>query len=200
MKRFVFKWVWVWLGLAIALLGAGFWGVEKHGGFTYALALAGDPTKQYEYGLWLDKEGQKPDALMWMGKAADGYETRAMVWLGLTYQGGGYFAAPDVEQSFHFFKEAAERNNALGMFMLATMFESSAFVRQQASKQEADAGAMVWYMRAAENGVGPAIDRLVKVYENGELGEVKDKKKADIWRNKPRKTDDYWREYMGNGR
>lgn len=163
---------------------------------TYVLAMLGDARAQYGYGDYLNKQGKKAEALMWMSRAADGYDTRAMVWMGLAYGGGGYFVQADEEMAFHFFKEAAERNEPTAMMMLASMFEDSAWVKAQVKPEEARAAAMVWYMRAAQNGVGSAIDRLVKVYENGELGEIQDKEKADMWRKTPRKTDEYWQQYM----
>ena len=131
---------------------------------------------------------------MWMENAADGHDARAMLWLGLASQNSEYFSYPNAKAAFTYFSDAANRRNVPAMVMLASMYEGAKYVRDQKgmTSEMANKAALVWYMRAADGGVGLAIDRMVEVYEKGELGMEKSQKEADSWRRTPRKSEEYW--------
>lgn len=173
---------------------AGLW----HGGYVhYALALSGDPARQYEYGRWLEDHNKSQDALMWISIAADRYEPRALVWMGMTANWQSkYFTYPVSEDAFYYLKEAANRKQVVGMILLASMYERSQYLHRKLTKKDAQKAALVWYTTAAREGAGIAIDRLVQIYENGELGETKSREEANKWQSYPRKADAYWQNIM----
>lgn len=185
----ILKFRWYLYGLAFTAGVSGAALLYHKGYGHYLLALSGDPARQYEYGRWLAERDFKKDALTWISLAADRNETHAMVWLGLAYQGGGYFMYPNMENSLHYLKSAAERNNPEGMHGYASLFEAWEGLRKQ-YPAESNAGAFVWYSNAADKGLAIAMERMIRIYEKGEFGVAVSQEDADIWRNKLQQSHD----------
>jgi len=64
------------------------------------------------------------------------------------------------------------------MFSLGTLYENGPIIKKDPEV------AFYWYKKGAEAGDIHAIDRMIRIYENGELKEKMDQEKASEWHKK----------------
>ena len=68
------------------------------------------------------------------------------------------------------------------------MFEISVFYQEAYGVRQDPVRAHGWLVRAAEAGHIGAMDRLVQVYQNGQLSQHRDDKKAEFWATQARRA------------
>ena len=74
--------------------------------------------------------------------------------------------------------ELAQKGHPLSMFLVALHYEHAKVTGINHEK------ALEWYKNAANLGQEDAIQRLVDVYANGELGEEVSRQSAQMWQEK----------------
>lgn len=134
---------------------------------------------QFEAGKALMKEDCPDEAVAMWEKAANADHAEATFRLGLTYQGGsggsGHVRA-NPRKAFPYFVKSAELGDMQAMYMLALHYENGTkFMKKDIPL------AWKWYLAAAEKGQSLAIERIIKAYREGELGQEVSPEKAKLW-------------------
>jgi TPR repeat protein len=116
------------------------------------------------------------EAIVWFRRAAERYNVKAMVRLGLMhYMGWG--APQDDAASFGWYQKAAEAGCAVGQFWLGYCYRNGIGTKRD------DAQAIIWDLRSAEQGYAKAQSWLGSVYLGyGErFGVPRDPQESYFW-------------------
>lgn len=145
--------------------------------FAYVPAEYAEPMKQYEHAHELEAEGKVTEAIRWYRRAAHRGVAEAMLRMGMAHMDGSQTdgITLNVARAHPYFVSAAEHGNTQAMILAAIDFETGAGTPKDEKK------ALEWYVKAATEGNAVAMERLVKVYKDGELGEPKSTEKRQEW-------------------
>src|SRR3989344_4931560 len=108
-----------------------------------------ESTQDFEKGMYFHNQGNYPDAILWLGKAAEKGNANAQYNLGGMYANGRGVARDDAE-AVKWYRKAAEHGYAQGQNNLGAMYANGRGVARD------DAEAVKWYRKAAEQGLALA--------------------------------------------
>src|SRR3989344_3134348 len=135
-----------------------------------------EATQNFEKGMYFHNQGNYPDAILWLGKAAEKGNANAQYNLGGMYA-NGKGVTKDEAEAVRWYRKAAEQGLALAQNDLGFMYEKG----QGVIKDEAEG--VRWYRKAAEQGNANAQTNLGGMYANGR-GVARDDAEAVKWYRK----------------
>jgi TPR repeat protein len=135
-----------------------------------AASAKADPEADYALGFKAYKEEDLVVAMSSLERAAEAGHPQAQALLGYILD-----KAEDNEAAAGYYRMAADQGNAEGAYWLAALYAKGEGVPKDYSE------AFRWFLVAAEAGYGPAIEVVANAYLKGELGQGRDREKAEHW-------------------
>lgn len=126
-----------------------------------------DPEADYRAGFNAYLIEDLPNAMMFLGKAADAGHAKAQSLLGYIYD-----KAEENQEALRYYRMSASQGDSAGEYGLGALYASGEGVERNYRE------AVRWFAKAVEQGHGPAIAVLATSYLEGGLGLEEDRDKA----------------------